>query len=137
MKLVSGVFTTFTSAHSGPPLHASCSGLLCCPLVSQNPQFGAETRAALSKARPNTLEKKHSMGARGEENLGAGPQKVEQHISLLPLSPPSYQVSLNLPPTLHALLPSHHSLNPSWWNTFTSAEKVSLFGNCTSEERSN
>ena len=63
VKLISGVLTTLTSSHSGPPsLHASCSGPLCCPLVSQSPQFRALTRAAFSKAKPHTLEKWYSIG---------------------------------------------------------------------------
>lgn len=85
MRYVSGGLTTFSSAHRDPPSrHASCSGLLCCPFLSHNPEFGAETRAALPKARPNTLEKKHSLGE-GGKSLGVGPQKVEQHIRLLAL----------------------------------------------------
>ena len=62
MKLISGTLTTLiilTSSQSGPPyLHASCSGLLCCPFIMQNPQFRDLSRASLSKATPHTLEKK-------------------------------------------------------------------------------
>lgn len=86
MKEVSSGLITFSSAHRDPPsLHAPCLGLLCCPFVSQDPEFGAETRAALPKARPNTLERKHSIEEGGKGAWRVGSQKVEQHISLLAL----------------------------------------------------
>lgn len=84
MKLISGTFTTLitlASSQSGPPyLYASCSGLLCCPFIMQNPGLGIWAELPFPRQHLTFWRKRYSFG---RSKPGVGPGRVE-HFNLLP-----------------------------------------------------